>query len=488
MACIAILSFTSAQQLIVAQGLDPRSLSPLTTTAQQELNVSSQIVETLIDLTPSGDDFVPLLATSWEQISDSVLRLNLRQGVTFTNGEVFNSEAALFSLNEMLNATAYASFVAVIEGFEIVDEYTIDVIATGATPSGLILHALAQGSFMYPPGHASELGVLTGFGQDPIGTGPFKLQNWVKDDRVTLVANDEYWGGEPDIQTLVFRPIPEASARVAALEAGDIDFAIDIPLDAMTRLEQNSQITTVSAPGGRTFRLTMSMLDESAPTGNLQVRQAVRHAVDADSIIKFVFGGEGQRVSHMLTESMFGYNPDIPYVDYDPERAQELIDESGLEAPVEIRLNYTAGRYPMDKEIGELIGSMLADVGFVVEHNVLESGDFLNQLLDQELEGIFYSGGLTAPDGHFMYVTFTCDFVYAYWCNESFDEVFFEATTMMDEEDRAEAYRELGHLIYEHAHLAPLFTMNDLYAHTDALKGWLPLRNQFLDFRDASLE
>src|SRR5690606_32274838 len=117
-------------------------------------------------------------------------------------------------------------------------------------------------SFVYPPVHTEEVGYLEGFATAPIGTGPFMLREWLKDEAVILDANPDYWGGQPRIDTLIFRPIPEGSARVAALEAGDIDFSIEIPLDAWQRVSTNPDLVAINFGGGRAFRLTFATLWE----------------------------------------------------------------------------------------------------------------------------------------------------------------------------------------------------------------------------------
>src|SRR5690606_37653060 len=141
----------------------------------------------------------------------------------------FNAEAAAYSVNLMLQAPAYLGFTGMIDRAEVVDDYTINVITKQPAPERLVVTALALGSFVYPPVHTEEVGYLEGFATAPIGTGPFMLREWLKDEAVILDANPDYWGGQPRIDTLIFRPIPEGSARVAALVAGDIDFSIEIP-------------------------------------------------------------------------------------------------------------------------------------------------------------------------------------------------------------------------------------------------------------------
>lgn len=481
---LAMIAFaqTRSDTFIVAQGGDPRSLSPFSSTAQQEKNISNQVVERLIDFGFEGEGYIPMLATSWEYLNEDTIRLTLRDGVSFTNGEKFTADAAKWSLDQMMVAPPYATFVALLDRIEVVDDHTIDVVAKAPTPELLMLNALALGSFMYPPAYTQEVGILEGFAQKPVGTGPFVFNEWIKDDRIVLDANKDYWGGAPEFQRLIFRPIPEAAARVAALEAGDIDFTIDVSLDSFQRLEGDPNIVAVAAPGGRVYRVTMSTLDPNSPLADVNVRRALLHAVDVDAILEFVLGGRGVRVNQIVSPTTFGYNPNIPTIGYDPVLARKMLADAGYPNGVTVNFDYTNGRYPQDSEISQLVASQLEEAGVTVHQNILESGEFLNRLVTLGLKDLFYSGSLTPPDAHDAYASYTCGFRYAYYCNEEFDKLYYAASVTTDSAARQETYNQLSQILFDDAHVIPMFVMNDLYAHRAGITGWTPSRDQFLDF------
>ena len=475
---------TGPDTVIVAQGLDPRSLSPLSSTTQQEKNVSNQIVERLMIYSHDGSGFIPILATEWEMIAPDTLQISLREGVSFTNGEPFNAEAAVFGVQQQIQAPVMLGFTGMIDRAEVVDEYTINVITKQPASERLIVNALALGSFMYPPVYTQQVGYLDGFATAPIGTGPFMLREWIKDDRVVLDANPDYWGGAPGIQTLIFRPIPEGAARVAALEAGDIDFAIDIPLDGWGRVTNNPDLTAVNAPGGRAYRLTFGTLWEG-PIGERAVREALSYAIDRAAIIEFMFEGLGQLIDGQpIASTTFGHNPALSNPPYDPERARALLAEAGYPDGFTMTFKYSSGRYLQDREVGEFIASQLADIGIDVNQVVLESGEFLTQLNQLELRDMFYSGSLTPPDAHFAMTSFTCGFRYAYWCNAEYDDLMERAQYESDEAARLAMYQRALEILHEDYAIVPLFTTNDLYAHVTSLTGFEPMRDQYLDFRN----
>src|SRR5690606_35601379 len=131
------------------------------------------------------------------------------------------------------------------------------------------------------------------------GTGPFSFVEWIKDDHITLQANPDYWGGRSSVEYLIFRPISESAARVAALEAGDVDFIIDVPLDSFARLNSNPNVVAIASPGGRAYNLTITTLDPNSPLANVEVRRALQYAVDPDSIIEFILQGHGSRLTQV---------------------------------------------------------------------------------------------------------------------------------------------------------------------------------------------
>jgi peptide/nickel transport system substrate-binding protein len=473
-----------AESFIVAQAADTRSLSPLFGTNQQEKNISNQVVERLVHWTPDGADIVPVLATGWESVADDTLRVFLREGVTFHNGEPFDAESARYSIEKMIAAPPYASFVGVIKGAEVVDSHTIDLKGDGPTPVGLMLNALAMGSFQYPVAYTEEVGMLDGFATAPIGTGPYTFVEWVRDDRIVFEANADYWKGEPSVRYLIFRPIAESSARVAALEAGDIDFAIDIPLDAMARLDAHADVVAVSAPGGRAYTITITTLDPTSPLADVDVRRALLSAVDPDAVVQFMLRGNGERLTQVVASSTFGWNPDIPLIDFDPERTMSMLAEAGHPDGIALNLEYPVSGYPMGREIAELLASQLEEAGIRVNQVVMEYGEYLTRLVTLQLTDLFYGGSLTPPDAQFSAPAYTCGFRYSYFCNEEYDELFRVAPTLVDDGERAAAYHRMSEILHEEAAIIPLYTMNDFYAHRTGLEGWVPMRDQFLDFSE----
>jgi peptide/nickel transport system substrate-binding protein len=473
---------TPKDTLVVAQGFDPRCLSPLFGTAQQDKNVSGQVVERLIQFSPDALGYLPELAVRWEKAAADTLRISLRRGVRFTNGEQFDAHSAKYSIDQMVAARALALFVSMIKGAEVVDLYTIDIKSNGPVSERLMLSALAMGSFQYPPVYTEQVGLLRGFCQRPIGTGPYKFAEWIKDDRVVFEANQDYWGGAPRLRRLVFRPIPEGAARVAALQAGDIDLAIEIPLDAWDRVNTDRNLTAQAIRGMRIFRLTTAAKWEG-PLQNKKVRQALQFAIDVDTIVRTVLKGRARKLQGQpLTSEYFGHQADLQAYAYDPERTKRMLAEAGFPKGFEVTFKYPTGRYAQDKEVSEVIASQLLKVGVRTKQVVLEPGEFLNQLSALGLRDMFYSGSLPPPDAHYFYVQFMCNFRYAYWCRSDFDALVTKAASTADDKERMKIYREIALLLQDDPTGVTLFAPSDLYATARTVAGWRPYKDQFLYF------
>lgn len=467
-------------ELIIAHGVDPRSLWANSSTAQQEINVSEQINEKLFEFTPDGDGFEPRLAVEWEQIDDTTLRVTLREGVTFTNGEPFNAESVKFSIEQMIQAPSYAAFVEPVAGAEVVDEYTVDI--TTKYPTLLHMPALAMGSFQYPPAYFAEVGPDE-FGTAPIGTGPYVFVEHVRDSHVTLEANPDYWGGPPAFDRVTFRTIPEGAAKLAALEAGEVDFIIDVPLDAVDRIEGNPDLQLFSRPSNRMFYLTFSTLTDT-PLQDPAVRRALQYAIDVDAIIEGLFGGRATRLDgQIVAPGFFGYVEGREPTPYDPDLARQMLADAGYPDGFEVTFKYPSGRYAQDKELGQVIAAQLAEVGVNTIQEVLEPGTFLTQLSEKQLNDMYLGGSLPPPDAHFMYSQFQSDFRYSYYVNPEFDALLAQGAQTADSAERQAIYEQIVALFDENPPFVPLYRGEEYYAARNGINGFEPRASQFLDLR-----
>src|SRR5262249_18810318 len=204
--------------VVVAQGVDPTTLDPMNHQEAPATVLANNLFDGLLER-DQDLNIVPLLAESYQSASPTIWEFKLRRGIRFQNGEPFDAESVKFSLERLIDpklklrgASAFTPLMQV----EIVAPYTVRVHSKAGWP--LLPAVLTTGqAAMLPPRYYREKDMAY-LQKSPVGSGPFKLVRWVKDDRIELEANDQYWRGAPRIKRLVFKPIPDDAVRVAALQ------------------------------------------------------------------------------------------------------------------------------------------------------------------------------------------------------------------------------------------------------------------------------
>jgi ABC-type transport system substrate-binding protein len=313
-------------------------LDPHVTSQSVSHFIMANIFDPLVYLRTNGE-FAPGLAESWAQSTDGLTwTFKLKRGVTFHDGTSFNAEAVKFSFDRMVDPETKSRQAGVaLRGFydrtDVVDGNTVRIVLK--KPKASFLTVISQVFFApVSPKAARELGAE--FGRKPVGTGPFKFVEWVQNQHVKLVRNPDYtWGppflhkGPAHFATLTFRQIPDAGARLAALESGQVD-AVDVPpTHQLERLRADPRFQVKSAPQpGMPWGWPMNT--KRAPTDELKVRQAMIYALDRAALVKNVLQGAYRPAYGPLTPVTFGYNPAVEKMyPYDPRKAEALLDEAG---------------------------------------------------------------------------------------------------------------------------------------------------------------
>ncbi|HSE02734.1 MAG TPA: ABC transporter substrate-binding protein, partial [Methylomirabilota bacterium] len=317
-------------KIVIAQGVDPTTLD---TQNQQETPasvVASHLFDTLVER-DANLKIVPALAVELPRlVAPTTWEVKLRRGVKFHNGEEFDAESVKFSLERVKAGLRASSNFRPIEKVDVVDAYTVRVQTSKPWPTFTSILAFRQAS-MYPP--KAYAGKDTAFiSRNPIGTGPYKLVRWSKDEEIVLEANDQYWRGAPRIKTVVFRPIPDDAVRVAALQNGEVDVAVNIPPHLATIIANHPKVFLSSAPSIRTLQLMFVTHEFDAQhklvgpykgvTADKRVRQAIAHAIDVDEIVNGVLDGKAVRTATMLTPLHFGYDASLKPIKQDLAKAR----------------------------------------------------------------------------------------------------------------------------------------------------------------------
>lgn len=465
LAVLALTFTATAQTVTVALKGEPNTLDPHKVVGRQSEAFLANIFDGLTSRDADGS-LRPGLAESWEQVDPTTWRFNLRQGVQFTNGEPFNAASVKYTLDRAGNpenpATTWSQ-LNTIESVEIVDDYTVDIKTTDPD----ILLASRVGDLfgpMLPPQATEEAG--DGFGTQPVGTGPFMVVEWVKNERMVLEANPNYWRGPASVDTIIVRPISEDAARVAALVAGEVDVIEGLPHVMVDLIERLPEVRPERVTASRVFYIAM---DASVPPlDDVRVRQALNYAIDREAIIDTLFGGFGRPAATFVSAQAFGFDENVEPYPYDPDRARELLAEAGHPDGFEIEFDYFTGSIADHYSLSQAVSGFWTDLGIDVKQNVYEIGVFQEKrgadkaaplyvysLGDVFLEPVWLAEWLMAGDMSRRYD------------NPEARRLVEEITATFDNERRSELYSELQQIMKDDAQHAFLFQVDTIWGVND---------------------
>lgn len=423
-------------------------LHPILTSLTTDWIVLEQIMDPLIILGPDGN-FQPWLATDWSVSDDGLIwTFNLRDDVTFHNGEAFNAEAVKWTFDESitLEGSAQTNVINELAEINVLDDYTIEMVTN--RPNAIWLSQIAH-VFIMPPAYTQEVG-HDGFVEAPVGTGAFTFVEWVRDDHVTVAKNPDWWHSEPQVDLVTFRTIPEASSRVASLIAGETDIIEVVPFDTIPIIEQVPGLQVVDRLGAITY-IGLDTL-KGLPTADKRVRQAMNYAVDAGAIAEFILSGRAQAVPGGLWPVSPGWDPDLPIYN-DKDKARELLAEAGYADGFEIEfaIGQVQGMLQV-KEVAQAVQADLAEVGIQANILELETAAMFDGYAASDFEMYFFPWR-SNPEAarHFNTLLHSTTRGYYYANPEEMDPLIDAFMTELDPARRAEIGRELNAFVHEEA-------------------------------------
>ena len=436
--------------LVIARAYDAVGLDP------GFLTENAQIVDNIFDRLVMRDEdlnLVPGLATEWSQLDDLTWQFKLREGVKFHNGEDFTAEDVKYSIDRVLDPEANAptaSYISSVDHVDIVDDYTVNVVTK--TPDPLIPTRFNRyPTEIVPKDYVEEVGEEE-FSENPIGTGPYKFVSWAKDEKIVLEANEDYWNGAPEIKTVEWKSIPEASSRVSALVTGEVDMALGVQPEQLDTIEQ-SDIADVSVVerGGNTVYIGLKT--DQAPFDNKLVRQALNYAIDVDSIVEYVLGGAAVATNSLIGPKDTGYAGELEGYEYNPEKAKELLAEAGYPDGFETTLD-SVNWYMHCDEVAQAVAGMLEEVGIKVTVNPVESSVYRTSVPNGEQSPMYFLGWSstnTLDADAAIYAVLHSGESYSTYSNEEVDAMLDEARSCTDEEKRNELYAKIQDTVIEDA-------------------------------------
>ena len=363
--------------VVYAYGAEAVNLDAADAIDGPSFDVVYNIHEGLVGLSETGE-IVPVLATSWS-LSDDRLSWTfiLREGVKLHDGTDFDADVVKFNFDRVMDAANELGNVKQwephIASVEVVDAFTVRIDTK--KPYGSLLSLLASdfGKLMNSPDAVAQHGDR--YGRNPVGTGPFVFESWNPGVSLVLKKNPDYWGGAPAIGSVEYRPSPEGSARVLALESGDVDLINQVPAQDLARLQESDAYDLSNRTISRLFYWAFNHTKDV--WSNPRVRIALNRAVDRQSIVDNVLYGAGEAANSYISPTVYGSIP-IDVYGYDPAAARKMLEEANFPFDRTFVVYITEGRYYQDRQVAEVLQGMLQEIGLKIQLEVIEWGAFVD--------------------------------------------------------------------------------------------------------------
>jgi peptide/nickel transport system substrate-binding protein len=412
--------------------------------------------------------YEPSLATSWKPLSDTVWEFKLRRGVKFHNGDPMTAEDVKYSFDRVLEPGAekkkspqYGN-VRAIKEVKIVDPETIHIVTDKPFP--LLLERLVFFPIV-PKKHIEKVGDEAFGSTATVGTGPWKLVEWKRDQYIRLEAFDQHWRGRPPFKHLIIRAIPEVSTQIAELKTGGVDLIRNVSADLVPELKANPQTYVSSTPILRVHYVELDM--RVAPFDKKLVRQAANYAIDRQAIIQKLMGGLGQQVATTVQPAAFGFDPDVKPYAYDSKKAKELLAQAGYPNGVDVTVHSAFVEF---RPVFEAICQMLTEVGIRANPKMWDPGPAWNKFLQTEgkatnaMYGSWGNYSVFDADAvlHPLFHTEPGGWIGKWYTRvEGLDQLIDQGRSTVNQPQRKRTYSQIQRMIREEAPAIFLWTQYD---------------------------
>ncbi len=409
------------------------------------------VFDTLVKYDTKSGKYIPGLAESWKQLSDTLWQFKLRKGVTFHDGTPFTAEDVKFTVERGLTQSGAKGKFVSIKSVKVVDSYTIN-FELNAPDYDLVYKLCEPNTGILSRKTFDEKGIEAA---NKNGTGSYMYKEWVQGDHVTLVRNEKFWGGVKKTPELIIRTIPEASSRLIALQTGEVDYCVDPPAVDLHYIAEDSKLVLWQIPSTNLRHIFLNL--RVAPFDNILVRQAVAHAINRENLIAMVYEGNATpaiNVMHPASE----YYVQVPYYEYDLQKAKKLLAEAGYPKGFTTTIYSSTGT--TQKAVASVIQGQLAEIGITVKIQSLETATF-NMGVGH---GGTYPIAVDGWGGHAIGPDYALRSAFHSKGNvnrsniedKNIDKLIDDALAMGNEEERAKKYAEVQKLIMKNANWLPL--------------------------------
>ncbi len=478
LASTASLAFAQDKSITIGLTADPSHLFPL---AGEELSSNIMyyhLYDPLVQRSPELE-FGPGLAESWETVDDTTWRFNLREGVTFHNGNPFTASDVVFTIDKARESIR-PGLVANIASATAVDDLTVEI--TTPAPYAVLPNDLAELLIL-----DEEYTTATDDADmdlKPMGTGPYMLEEWIKEERLVLTAFDNYWAGAPKIDRVTFRPITNPATRTAALLTGEVDVIQDLAVRDVDRVKSEDGFEVLTRPSLLNVVLAMDTREQSPtiegpnPMTDQRVREAIARAIDVQAINQIVMNGLATPSTQYVPASHVGYVDGMNFREMYPldiEKAKALMEEAGYPDGFTMTLDATNNRYVNDAQIAQALASMLARINIDLQLNIMPKSNFWGYIRVPTEQSSFIMSGWDVPagDAGSMYgaLFYSRDKKEGYgqvnrgsYSNPELDALIDQADATPSIEERDRLLQEATKILLADVPMIPVHYEQDIYA------------------------
>jgi len=484
---------TELKTLMFSTQSETEALDPVQGVAIESLNAIGSFYDTLITFKGGGTELAPCLAESWEISKDGKsITFHLRKGVKFHDGTELTADDVKYTLERVLKTKLHHSIkfskILSVDGLIVVNKYTFLLRIKRPTLRifPMLTYTMGAGivSRDYVKKHSTEGDPygLNWMRNHEMGTGPWKLEKWLVNEKLTKSRNDEYWGDKPHFDRMIINVISDPATAQMMLERGDLDIATRLTIDQYAALEKVKGVVVKDYPTLKTVYTRINC--SKKPFDDVRVRQALNYAINYDELIKYVEKGKAFRLYTTLPRGVLGWNPDVkPKYTYDPEKAKSLLEEAGLAKGFEVTLLYSPGRYAQFEDMVPYIISYLANIGIKAKAQKLAYSTQIAEMKKREYDLALDTWTPFYPDPSSTALYYYLSSIwkgrgwsFAFWENKRLDELITIGDDNLDIEKRAEQYQEADQIAVENAIAVPFYQVKEPVAMRDNIKNleWHP--------------
>lgn len=497
-------------EIVIALKGEPDTLDPHATGSRTSYGICRNIYDTLVYRDETTKEFQPGLAESWERSDDgTVYTFKLKSGVKFHDGTPFNAEAVVFNLDRVVNpetqSKTSAELIGPYKSSRAVDETTVEITFSAPISPTALLDALSQAFLgIVSPTAAKAAGA--DFGRQPVGTGQYKFASWTPQTELILERNPDYnWSspvyknqGPAKLEKVIYRFMPESATRQAALENGEVNLVLEVPVESVEKLkaDANVELHSAVAPG---FPVVFWLNVESPILSDLKVRQAILHGFNRAQLLDGVFRGQYESAEGPLSPATWAYEKAVEGMyPFDVDKAKSLLDEAGWKVGADGIREKDGQKLVLrsfdlfEPRRGEVFQANMKDIGIDVQQRVVTSDELWGVTREAgtyEVASTWYA----SSDPSILNVLFYSEnvgtgFAISRMKSPELDALLDKGMSTLEDEPRAKVYSDIQKFVMDNALLVPFYSETEIDAISAKYADYSLERGQYPALHDVYLK